>query len=82
MIGGAERHRPRLNKVQPVHRQMFPFWPMKSIANGVPHIRRAHMRHQRPILEPHQRVDQAFWMHHNLDFVGRYAEKLFGFNDL
>jgi hypothetical protein len=56
--------------------------PVQRIADGMAHVRRAQMRHQRPVAEADQRVNEAFGMDHGLDLLGIDAEKLLGFNKL
>mmetsp|Transcript_13547 Transcript_13547/g.21621 ORF Transcript_13547/g.21621 Transcript_13547/m.21621 type:complete len:229 (+) Transcript_13547:647-1333(+) len=71
-----------LGKIQTFHRQRLTLWPMQRKSNGMPHIRWPHMRHQRAIVESHQRMHQRFRVHQHFNLLMRTAKKFFGFNNL
>jgi hypothetical protein len=81
-VGGVEFQRRDLRQVDARHRQVAPFGPVQRIADGVAHVGRAQMRHQRPVAETDQRVHDGLGMDHGLDLLGWDAEELLGFNQL
>ena len=74
LVRVAESELAGFDEVETVHRQVTTLRPVERVADGVAHIGRADMGHQRAVAEADKGVDQGFRVDHDLDLVGGYAE--------